>query len=292
MSVIENTSICEWRERTKVRISTEPWLPQHLYILIGYSDRFESVFMNLKHLKHLKIFSLNCWLLPFPISVHNHNRLMRIIFLIRHHHPDIIALQEVWLKRYVKLIEKELPEYYFIKSDSGIYNKSGLVTGLLKKYQSSCKFSKIHFFPIIKNYSLSEKLARKGYHIMKFYPDIFMINTHLYAPQNASHEHIVKSQFRLLEKFSKSKKCIIAGDLNLKEENMMKLNTVYCLDPSDLTASNINPYFNILFNRPIIASKRIDYILKTRNSRLHLSTRCLNSPIVSDHRVLLCDIKV
>jgi len=46
----------------------------------------------------MKILSLNCWLLPPPFSSENKNRLSRIVNLIKKHNPDVIALQEVWLK--------------------------------------------------------------------------------------------------------------------------------------------------------------------------------------------------
>jgi endonuclease/exonuclease/phosphatase family metal-dependent hydrolase len=232
----------------------------------------------------LKIFCLNCWLAPFPISVRNNKRLVKIISLIKKHSPDIIALQEVWLKKYVRVIERKLPDYHFIKSDSGMFNRGGLVTGLKKP-----KSYDIRSFPITKRHNILERLGSKGFHIIELYPNVYIINTHLYS----SDKEITGSQFQNIQKFSKSKNCILIGDLNLERKNLAKINTIFTLDKSDyLTAPYNRAHSYFLFNRNPGVDIRIDYILKTKNSKMQVSTQCLGSPIVSDHRIILGNVKI
>ncbi|MFH1649501.1 MAG: endonuclease/exonuclease/phosphatase family protein [Candidatus Woesearchaeota archaeon] len=234
----------------------------------------------------LRIFSLNCWLLPFPLSTNNRGRLSNIISLVKKHKPDIIALQEVWLKNDVKYVEDSLKDYVFIKSSSRLFNKSGLLTGVLKKNVSY----EIQSFPITKKHNLIERIARKGYHILKLSNDLFFVNTHLYAPMIKNEESIAKSQFTLLQKLMKSKKGFLVGDFNLDENELEKLNKRFELDKTyNITWSGSNKLTRTMFNRLFPPDKKKDYIFKTKKSNITLKTKCIESPIVSDHFAILID---
>ena len=171
----------------------------------------------------LKIFNLNCWLLPPPISAENNKRIEEIISLVNHTRPDVIMLQEVWLNKYVNKFKNGLQNYSFIATEGKSFNKSGLLTGLKIPYSSH----KINFFNHVKGYNVIEKIASKGYHLIHISKDIYLINTHLYAPIKSSNRKITKLQFNLLKKFSKDKKVILAGDLNLEEKDLSQLNNTF-----------------------------------------------------------------
>lgn len=231
-----------------------------------------------------KIFSLNCWLLPPPFSKDNKKRLSKIISIIKKYHPDIIAFQEVWLKKYVKKIENSLPEYFFIKSNSFFYNKGGLVTGLRIGKNS---FER-GFFPFTEGHSFLEKVASKGYHLVRLSDNLFFTNTHLYAPTNDMEKYIPKLQFNFIQKLMHSKKGLLAGDLNLDGVELNELNRLFDHNISqNLILSSSNPMKEIKS-----ANKKIDYILKTKESNISISTECMKYPIVSDHFINTAVIKI
>ena len=71
----------------------------------------------------LKIYTQNMWLLPMFASIDNKKRLNRLINVIKEHVPDLIALQEVWLTKYIKYLKKSLPDYFFCFNTGFILNK-------------------------------------------------------------------------------------------------------------------------------------------------------------------------
>jgi len=233
----------------------------------------------------MKIFILNCWLLPPPFSKANQDRLKQIIYLIKQHKPDIIALQEVWLNKYVSKIKNSLTDYNFVTSNSHFYNKSGLVTGLKSK-DFSFQYS---FFPVTKKHNLREKFAKKGYHLIELDNNLFFVNTHLYAPQNQNEKKIADSQFKLIQKLMRDKKGFVVGDLNIDENRITKLNKIFEYDKSyGHTVAGSNPLTKIRFNK-YSEDKKIDYILQTK-TKMAIKSKCIDKPIVSDHFCLLTKV--
>ncbi|MGV8141744.1 MAG: endonuclease/exonuclease/phosphatase family protein [Candidatus Woesearchaeota archaeon] len=239
---------------------------------------------------NIRIFILNCWLLPRPFSVYNTQRLDSIISLIKKIRPDIIALQEVWLNRYVKKIEHELKDYLFIRSGSRVYNKSGLMTGLLMKHKSH----EMNSFPTGKNHSLSERIAEKGYHLIELPGGVYIVNTHLYAPQDTKTFSITKRQFESLSKKILPKQRIIVGDLNLELKDIRKTShaTQFSLPDDNVPVSKPNPYTHFLFRKSYHMSTRVDHILKTKNCRAVISKKFLYRPVVSDHFIMLGTVRL
>jgi len=237
----------------------------------------------------LKIFSLNCWLLPSPFSINNKIRLSSIISLIRKYSPDIIALQEVWLNGYAKRIENNLKDYYFIKQNSGFYNKSGLITGISKKVSD---FNNIPF-PFTEKHSLLEKTAQKGYQVLKLTDNLFFVNTHFYCPTNKTEESITNSQFNLIQNFMPSKYLIVVGDFNLNEDRIDELNNRFNYDRSfGFTVSDTNNLTKVLFNKFGKSNQKIDYHFFSKKGNITFVTECLKNPIVSDHFALVSDVSV
>jgi len=233
----------------------------------------------------MKIFNLNCWLLPPPLSTDNSKRLSQIISLIKNTEPDIISLQEVWLNKYVNTLKKELKNYFFISSEKTPYNKSGLVTGLLTN-----KPSRQYFFPTNRAYSLVEKIARKGFQVIQLSKDIHFVNTHLYAPKNNREKEITKSQFILLQGVIGSEKCILSGDLNLNEEELIKANNIFSLTKKTINLP-ANQYQKSRLNKRF-KYDNTDYVLKTKTFKTPISTTYLKSPILSDHFVIIGKVKL
>ncbi|MBN1331395.1 endonuclease/exonuclease/phosphatase family protein [Candidatus Dojkabacteria bacterium] len=237
----------------------------------------------------LKIFSLNCWLLPPPFSINNQKRLNNIVSTIKVCRPDIIALQEIWLNRYIKEIEERLQGYSFVKSNSSIINKSGLLTGIRKE---AADFE-VNYFPQHSEYGLFEKIARKGYHTIKLNEDLSFINTHLYCSRAMTGELIKKTQFKFLQKLFPTQKVILGGDLNINEKLLAKLNTRFVYDKSQgSTVSYTNALTRARFNRFGVPDHKVDYILISKDTGASITTRYIKNPIVSDHYMLLSDVKI
>ncbi len=236
----------------------------------------------------LKIFNLNCWLLPPPFSAENNERIRKIINLIKKHNPDIITLQEVWLKKYAKKIRNGLEGYLFFQSRSNIFNKSGLLFGTKLKPISFTE----DYFPVEKIHSIHEKIGKKGYQIAEIRPGFYVMNTQLYAPEKKGEIEISISQFRILEKISRDKRTILSGDLNIHDNLFVKMNKAFKYTPiGKFTVSLKNKYANMRFNRPHHANKTIDYIIGTKKMH-HVKTKVVNPIQVSDHYAMIGKFKI
>jgi len=236
----------------------------------------------------LKILSLNCWLLPPPFSSKNRKRIHQIIELIKEINPDIIALQEVWLNHYVNLIKGNLKEYYFFESNSKIFNRSGLLTGLKIKPKS---FHPV-FFPPLKNYNFIEGFCSKGYQIIKISKDTYFINTHLYSPLNREELKFNISQWKLLKGRMGRKNVILSGDLNLDEKDFSKEEYPFNYQNEDgLKKPENNKYTKMKLNRLYEYYDEEDYILKNFKKG-SLGVRKLYSHVLSDHYPLLGKLEI
>jgi endonuclease/exonuclease/phosphatase family metal-dependent hydrolase len=234
----------------------------------------------------IKILSLNCWLLPPPFSVNNRERLQKIIELIRKINPHIVALQEVWLNKYVSLLKKEFSDYFAVSLNKGLLNKTGLVT-LSKLKPDSVDFC---FFKKTKYYSLVESFGKKGYQKISFTAGskkFVFINTHLYDPLKGSKEKITAEQFNEIKNNCKDKNLILAGDLNIKESDFTLLNSgfFYNKQYKKINRCVLNKYQKIRFNRFEEYNNNVDYILpkQKNNKRLEFKIKIIKLPIISDH---------
>ncbi|MCR4327463.1 MAG: endonuclease/exonuclease/phosphatase family protein [Nanoarchaeota archaeon] len=235
----------------------------------------------------IKIFNLNCWLLPFPISVENKKRIEKIISLLKKIDPDVITFQEVWLKKYVKKIKNELPQYHFLNLKTPLFNKSGLLFGSKFKPLSF----KGEFFPTGKSHNLREKIGLKGYQMVEILPELYVLNTQLYAPEKKSEIKITLSQLNHIEKVIGGKKVILSGDLNLDEEIFLKLNKTFNYSPlGKFTLSNKNKYTKKALNRFYQHNRTIDYIMGTKVAP-KLEVNMVNPVEVSDHYAMVGKFK-
>lgn len=236
----------------------------------------------------MKIFNLNCWILPPPFSKENKSRIKNIIHEIKKHNPDIIALQEVWLNKYVKIIKRSFPEYYFYHSNNPLFNKTGLITATkIKPLEKETSL-----FKITKNHNIEERLGKKGFHKIKLKKDLYFYNTHLYCPKKESDDKIVFSEFNLIQEEIGKNKSILSGDLNIEEKNLSKLNKKFTYDKSyKKTVSSSNNLAEYGIDKQVKYDKKIDYTLLTKNFRKKIQTKCFEKPILSDHYFLISKIK-
>jgi exonuclease III len=240
--------------------------------------------------------NLNLWLLPPPFSAENKKRLKRFVKLVERLKPDVITLQEVWLNRYVDYLKIKLKDYFVFATRKGFLNKSGLVTLTRIKPTSS----RIGFFGITKNHSIRERFARKGCHVIKIpigKKIVSIINTHLYTPIKKADKKITMKQFEFLKKISSKCNAIIQGDLNLKLNEVLKLNKGHflCDSKKDITFSKKNKYHNSRINMFLEdSSARIDHVLSRilPKKKMTFRSKVIKSPLLSDHFAVFAMVEV
>jgi endonuclease/exonuclease/phosphatase family metal-dependent hydrolase len=242
----------------------------------------------------VRILSLNCWLLPPPISSNNGERLKKIIRLIKGKKAEVVTLQEVWFGKYISEIRKSLPEYHIVPQKEKFYNRGGLVT--LSKYKPIKV--KNYTFPLTKNHNIIEKIARKGFTeitIRKKAGEITIINTHLNDPINEKERAINESQFRIIKKRARKKKnFIISGDLNMKEEDVEKLSYNSFHFNKGIFKNSHNPNQNYIIDNTHAFAKRLDYIMSKKRPGIIVKevSSFLKKPLVSDHFALMSAITI
>ncbi len=238
----------------------------------------------------ITIFDLNCWLLPPPFAIDNRKRLSKIIEFIGDLKPEIISLQEVWLLGYVQKLKKSLPDYNFTYSDSKIFNKSGLLTGTTLSYKSSKQVQ----FSSSGTHSFVERFVKKSYYVIEFSHFTF-INTHLYAPTNREGTEKAQKQINEINKLANNKDVILAGDLNIEQEELMQigLGKTFRFDNTyGVTVSDDNAYTRARMNKYTDANKKLDYVLATKNRNLKVRTKLIDEPVMSDHYAVVGEIVV
>jgi exonuclease III len=242
----------------------------------------------------IKIFTQNTWLVPFPFSKHGKKRSKHLVAAIKDLKPDIVALQEVALKRSVNFFKKNLKEYNVIHNAGRIGNRSGLLTLTKERPQ------KIDFFqykkPQKKPARFSSRLlkfSKRGIHIIKF-KDYYFYNTHLFPDWDLS---ITSKEFETLKKkIKKDKICFVAGDLNISFNLFENLNKGF-FEPVDSigdTFSIYNQYVKKWWDRNVKGHRKIDYILvhHPKKTKLTFRSRIIMRPLISDHYGILSEIEI
>jgi len=237
----------------------------------------------------------NLWLLPWPFSIDKNKRMQDLIQLIKTHQPDVVHLQEVWLNHDRNKIHKALPEYFVFSAGTWFYNKSGLVTLTKVKPMDSYSF----FFKKNRGYNIQERLANKGWlnclvnlgdHKLNF------INLHLYDPQHTENLSIVTDQFNDLIKFCQAGDYFLAGDFNMADYELAKLNNGFfeIEKNKEWTLSEASPYSQTRFNKKGRVNIKADYFLnKSITGRIALAEGLLiKEPPVSNHYPVLYTLNI
>lgn len=236
----------------------------------------------------MKILTLNCWLLPRPISCDAPARVTRITDLIKKEQPDVVALQEVWLVSHIKRLAEELKEYVFFFTDNKWFNTSGLVTAVKKTRYIVAKFEQDFFSS--KSLPFVEKFSQKGMHIVTL-QELTIVNTHLFDGnygKSAELKNTTAGQSTLnqLGEILSKETSLVVGDLNIDQSfltslSLFKHNFSYQISPKP-TVSVKNEYTNARWNKTIVDSK-FDYILATLGSGLKVTEEVLDTYKLSDH---------
>lgn len=240
----------------------------------------------------LKILDLNLWMLPAPMASDQKRRLQRFVLLAKRTNPDIITLQEVWLRKYITFIRKNLKGYHIHHPSHKVFNRSGLVT-LSKEKPSSFHF---HRFPKLKGEVRLEKLAGKGYLMINLRfagKNYHIVNTHLYCELPGSRKQITEQQLEMLIRLTKKGNWIVCGDLNLDESEFKKLNKGHFTHHTSkvFTYSKNNKYARSRLNKFGIRNRKIDYtLIKADKNNLKIHTAVIQKPLVSDHYAVLTTI--
>ena len=239
----------------------------------------------------IKLFNLNCWLLPPPFSVKNKKRLNNIIRFIEEYNPHVFTLQEVWLNKYVREIKKLLPRYEVMSARSFLYNKSGLVTGLRIPKDSTVKKK----FKTRRYINFYELLARKGFQNIRLKNGLNIINTHLYGPLRRNRLDITFDQFGVLKKWADqlNETVVLAGDINMESHELNQLNGGFFHESFDdkHTLVGLNPYTEMRLNRFGKTNMKLDYVLAhTKKDKIDVSTDVLETPYLSDHLAVTATI--
>lgn len=252
-------------------------------------------------MNRIKILDLNTWMLPWPFSKDNKKRLDLLVGLIKELKPDIVSLQEVWLKKYVHWLKKNLSGFYLFSGDTkaGVFNKSGLV--ILSKFNLIDK--KRFTFRENKKFNIIEKIADKGNLQMNFICEnkkITFINFQLYNAVKENEKDIIGNQFKKLTEIIKKPDVhsqdlvILAGDLNLSFKEFEEINNglflyshnhTFTFSKSDLyTKSRLNPW---LCNKYY----KNDFVLVwPRKEGIFLNSRVIKKPLLSDHYAIFSEV--
>jgi len=241
----------------------------------------------------LILLDLNFWLIPYPGSRDLKQRMQKFIQLVNKLNPDIITLQELWLKKYINYLEKSLPSYHLTIPENNYINRSGLLT-LSKAKPISTSF---FIFPKEKGFNLRERLGHKGILTIKIKINnkvILVHNTHLYNPREKEHNIFPRNQFRIMKEKIKKGDNIISGDLNLPKNELKQINKgEFQLSPSqEATFSDKNEYQRKFSSFHHHTNKKTDYIITKFNSvKTTIKEKIITSPLFSDHYPILASIK-
>lgn len=247
----------------------------------------------------ITLLNQNIWLLPPPLSIENLKRLDNFARLIRQLKPDIVTLQEVWLSRYVARLKSLLPEYHVISTDSGFFNKTGLL--ILSKFLPTSK--EAFAFPMSGRHNPFEWIGKKGYlriQIGQSDRKISVFNTHLYCAMSDTVGKITLEQFRYLKHLTQkndSTATVVSGDLNLPPGDFNAINEGFYVSDriTGFTKSKYNAYCNRGLNKlygTAEVDEKIDYVLAAPSNGISMKCNLITEPVVSDHFAIYAEIDI
>lgn len=269
---------------------------------------------------NLSILTYNVWALPISLYKHNHfYRFPKIPNAIKNIDADIICLQETFHPKLRTNLVNVLGNVYNTESD--YWCNRVIIPFIIKDCQGGLMtFSKypilyeeFYQYPTNEKYSLIETIGAKGFLITKINVDgliIYVVNTHLYAGNDANSENQRINQIKYIDDIINKKLKIkndpifIVGDINIHHPdvshspsyhtitNEMKFNdTQVNVCDNDFTSDcTYNPY--VKKNEP---RSKLDYIFYKSDYIIDVikSNRCLDEkPLLSDHLGWLSHVKI
>ncbi len=253
--------------------------------------RFGKGASKIKQMK-ISIFNINMWLLPFYYSKHNKDRLKKLVDFIKIRKPDVVTLQEIPLKRHVKYIQKNLPEYFVSHHSGRVLNKSALVI------LSKDKPVKTEFFPFPKEkiFTKSERIITKGVFVTHFKNKVSVYNTHFYLVKEDNYNSLLEKQFDFTKSIMEKKNiCFLCGDLNMDKQHFDRVNNGFYsyAENSKITFAQDNRYHKKWWDNKVQGNKKIDYILVkiSKTKKISYKSETIKQGL-SDHYGIYSQIKV
>jgi endonuclease/exonuclease/phosphatase family metal-dependent hydrolase len=186
-----------------------------------------------------RFLTLNCWGLPF-LTPHKNRRLDAICETIRNGNWDVVALQEVWLKRdQQRLIKNSGFKYSVVFNAGSKLVGSGMI--LLSKYKilkSDFHRFNVMGFPHRLNEGDFHSAKGVGYALLETPEgELPVFTTHLIAKYSPRHERDINRVFRIAQilelvfyvrQMATPKSFVLCGDLNSQEQDL-ELQALYAL---------------------------------------------------------------
>ncbi len=179
----------------------------------------------------LNVLSYNTWGLPIELSGHDHQiRFSTMADSIMKLQPDIIGLQETFHPDLRSYLLAKLPRTFFTYSDYYCnkeiipFVKKDCFGGLMTLSVYPIIWEQFYPFPIADETTIIEKIGSKGFLLSRIkYGDrvLQVINTHLYAGDNAKAEKMRLNQIRFMQETVRSisdcskYETILLGDFNV-----------------------------------------------------------------------------
>lgn len=228
----------------------------------------------------LKIFSQNCHAIPGTGAM---RRLAVIAQKISELHPDIIFLQEVILKSYLRHLK--LPDYHLLFVPGNVLVRGGLVM-LVKK---SIPVVSVRFKAFAKqgrvfSRQLSDRMLGKGFLCVQT-NEAFLINTHLvyaYRKPFASDRAQERQLKQLMEYVRGRSEVMIAGDFNFAEDSPYY----------QMIAPPLRDMTRGLGETDLEDHVKYDFIFTKGMPIPRSSASCVEYPTaVSDHKGIVCEVQ-
>lgn len=229
----------------------------------------------------VRIITQNCRLDKFPISG-RYKTIAETIFSLN---PDVIFLQEIFLKYWTNIFKNPSYKQYF--HTNGVAVKGGLLT-LIKKDLSArdIVFQKFNHQGNLRSMQIFDRIGGKGYLDVILNNGLHLINTHLvatYSGRFVEDKNQLGQLKQLLSYTRNIKKALIGGDFNTDQDGLYyKL----CLDQfKDLTA-------NIGFTSPN-GKRKIDFIISKGIKNVSGNAQLVKYPsgeYPSDHKGIIMEI--
>lgn len=247
-------------------------------------------------MKTIKIITYNIWGLPWPFSKDLRSRTAKIIAFLTKEKPDVICLQEVWLKTTLRTLKKALEKKGYhcttLKRKT-VFNASGLVTFTKQKPLKTTFVSFAKTLPLF-----HERIAQKGFLVTKINwkgKKIDIINAHLFARYNKAQDRFLHHQLTRLKNYLQEKdNYVLAGDFNATAQEFAswKPKEAVYTAPDKPTMYEKNPYENKLSSDYHSKNEAIDHVAAkfSQHKKIEIYNHVPNPIFFSDHMAVISTV--
>lgn len=228
----------------------------------------------------LSIICLNCF--GIPVSFNRKLRFGNIADKILETDPDLVLLQEVWMKSDRNILDKKLSKKYFsYPKTTKSFSSGGLMTFSKNIDLENFEFHKFKNQPPITLITIPDRIGGKGFQTFRIHlgnKEIQIINAHLFCAydKRVRFLQIIEHQLAEISSYINDTRSslIVAGDLNLTPDDTRIIDFRKQLDLTDglpksentIDLKNLNrgKIMNMFSSEPL----RTDYILTNKLIRI------------------------